>query len=424
MKTIKKIFIVFLLSIQIFSITVFSVNTDDLDLTANGIILIEENSGIVLYEKNSKEKMYPASTTKILTAILVLENCELSDIVTVSSSALEGIPYGYVTAGLYSGEQLTVEDLLYALLLKSANEVAVIFAEHVSGSVEEFSKLMNNKAKEIGCTNTHFVNPNGIHNENHYTTPYDLALIAQYCMKNETFKKIVSTEKYTLPKTNKYAHADRSFENTNALILHNSSYYYEFTTGIKTGYTSEAKNCLISSASKNDVNLISVVLGAGTTSNNKNGRFTDTKQLFEYGFENFGYSQFKTEGDVITTLEIENATDETKKLDLKIENSLTCFSDLNLDFENLEKNISLNENIVAPISQNQILGTVTYNIEGIEYKSNLLASTDVIKKPNYAIYIIISGVILLLLGIFILVKKSNSKKKKRNTRVRNLNRKK
>ena len=148
-------------------------------------LLIEVNSGNILYSKNSNKKMYPASTTKIMTAILALENCNLNEIATVSKNAINLVPSGYTTAQLVAGEKMSIQDLLYGLMLNSANEAANVIAEHVSGSVEEFSKLMNSKAEELGCTNTHFVNANGMHNENHYTTAEDLAKITAYCMKNK-----------------------------------------------------------------------------------------------------------------------------------------------------------------------------------------------------------------------------------------------
>ena len=309
------------------------------------------------------------------------------------------------------GEEFTIENMLYALMLKSANDVAVLLAEHVSGSVEEFSNLMNKKAIEIGCKNTHFVNPNGIHNDDHYTTAYDLALIAKYCMKNETFKKIVSTQEYTLPKTNLYAYEDRKFENTNNLILPKSSYYYENATGIKTGYTKEAGSCLISSATKDNINYIGIVLNSNSNKYEKNTRFTDSKTLLEYGFENYEYNNFKKENEIIEKIEIENATKETKELNLKIEDSLISFNKKNFDFENLEPKIELKENIQAPIVKDEVLGTVTYVIDDIEYKSNLLAMNDVQQQPNYWIFIV--GFVILFLGIILLRIKPKKKKKAR-----------
>jgi len=156
--------------------------------------------------------MYPASLTKVLTAIIVLENCKLEEVVTASYDAVMGVEFGYVTVNLQVGEELKVEELLNVLMVASANDAAIILAEYVAGSVEEFSTLMNKKAEEIGCLNSNFVNPNGIHDENHYSTAYDLALITQYAMKNDTFREIVKKTYYILPATNKYDKSDREDE--------------------------------------------------------------------------------------------------------------------------------------------------------------------------------------------------------------------
>lgn len=429
MKKIQKILIFIILFIQILQIAVFAdtknivktkskTETEEqsiLELDCEAAILLEESTGIIVYEKNSNEKLYPASTTKILTAILVLENCKLTDTITVTESSIDSIPAGYVIGDLRIGEEFTIENMLYTLMLKSANDVAVLLAEHISGSVENFADLMNKKAIEIGCKNTHFVNPNGIHSDDHYTTAYDLALIAKYCMKNETFKRIVSTQEYTLPKTNLYAYENRSFDNTNNLLLSKSSYYYENATGIKTGYTKEAGSCLVSSATKDDINYICVVLNSNSNKYGKNTRFTDSKKLFEYGFENYEFKEFKKQNEIIKKIEIENATKETKDLNLKIEKSLISFNNVNFDFENLEPKIELKENIAAPIAKDEVLGSVTYIVDDIEYKADLLAMTTVEKQFNYWIFVI--GFVILFLGI-ILLRIKPKKKNRKNIRKR------
>lgn len=199
-------------------------------------ILIDSNSGKILYEKNSNNLMYPASTTKILTAIIALESCKLDEKVTSSYEAVSSIKSGYTNAKIQVGEELTVEDLLYALLLKSANEAANILAEHIGGTIENFANIMNAKAIELGCTSTHFVTPNGIHDDNHYTTASDLAIIAKYCMKNDTFRHMVSTLEYTLPATDQYPSTDRILKNSNSLMIEGHAYYYPYTIGIKTRF--------------------------------------------------------------------------------------------------------------------------------------------------------------------------------------------
>lgn len=278
---------IFLILFIIFAPPCFA--DSDLKTYCPSSILMETSTGKILYEKNANEVSFPASTTKIMTAILTVENCKLDDVATVSHNAVYSIPYDYTHASLKEGEELTIEQLLYALMIPSANDAAIVLAEHISGSVEEFAKLMNKKAKELGCKNTHFVNPNGIHNKNHTSTAYDLALMGQYAMKNETIRKIVSTKQFTLPTTNKYNKTDRIFNNTNDLLSTYSRYYYEGTTGVKTGYTGEAGNCIVASAKKNGFEVLLVVLGGKSTSKGLSERYLDCKTLFDYAFDNYSF---------------------------------------------------------------------------------------------------------------------------------------
>ena len=255
---------------------------DNLKIYSDAVILIENQTGKTLYEKNSEQKMYPASTTKILTAILSIEKGNLNDKVTVSKTAIAQMKPGYTSAYLSEGEIISVEDLLKVLLINSANDASNVLAEYISGSIDSFVTLMNEKSKELGCTNTHFVTTNGLHDDNHYTTAKDLAIIARYCMQNETFRKIVSMKKCVIPATNKSE--ERIYKNTNDLINPTSGYYYPSCIGIKTGFTSEAKNCLISACSKNGLQVIAVVLGASITENHKSARYVDSKTLYDYTY--------------------------------------------------------------------------------------------------------------------------------------------
>ena len=273
--------ILFLAIAIILLITPTVVHAESPTINSKAAILVEVSTGRILYEKNSTKQLYPASTTKVMTAILVLEKCNLTDMVTVNETALGNLPSGYVTCDLQVDEEISVNDLLYALMVKSANDAAYVLAEHVGGSVDAFADMMNIKAREIGCTGTHFVNPNGVHDDRHYSTAYDLYLITKYAMQNETFRKLVATTEYTLPATNKYPNADRSFTTTNQLLNPESTaYYYKYATGVKTGYTSQAGNCIISMASRDGLDFIAVVLGGGATPSGLNARFIESKTLF------------------------------------------------------------------------------------------------------------------------------------------------
>lgn len=410
MKIKRKVLVFFMFFLLIFNNLSFA-ETPNVD--SGAAILVETSTSKILYEKNAYEKMYPASTTKVLTAILVLENCQLDEMATVSHNAVYSLPNGYVNASLIEGEEMSVKDLMYALMVKSANDAAIVLAEHVGGSVQGFADMMNEKAKELGCKNTHFVNPNGIHDDNHYTTAYDLYLMANYGMKNPIFRKYVSTVSYTLPATNKYSGNDRICLTTNDLLKRNSKYYNENAIGIKTGHTTEAKNCLIAGAEKNDVELISVVLHSGTNKEGLSVRYVDTNKLFDYGFNEFKFTDFVITNDVIQNIEIENGTKETKNLDLLASDTLNAYINTDTNLENLEPNVTLNENIQAPIKQNDILGTATYTIDGIEYTTELIASHNVDKKIDIEIFILVGAIILLLIGIFILLKPRKKHKRKK-----------
>lgn len=392
------------------------------DIASPAALLMDYSSGKILYEKNINEKRYPASLTKIMTAIIVLENCELSDVATVSYDAVMSLSSGYVTANLQIGEELTIEQLLYVLMVGSSNDAAIVLAEHVSGSVESFADLMNEKAKELGCTSTNFVNPNGAHDENHYSTAYDLALMARYAMKNETFRTLVSTTSYTLPTTNKYDREDRIFRTTNSLLHLDTSdradnYYYQYATGIKTGFTTPAGNCLIASANKNNLELITVVLGAGQTKDGLSQRYLDTLSLFDYGYNTYTLKQIINTGGIIQTLNIKNATRKTKKVEAVVANDVYALMKQSDKDSAVLPEINLNDNLKAPIKKGDVIGSVTYTVEGIQYTENLLANSDV-KKSRILLNLAILIVIVLILWMYAKNKKIKNKKQRLKNKYR------
>lgn len=406
MKLKRKIFTLMLLVLILFQTKTYATG---LNLSAKSAILVEVSTGRIIYEKGSRMQMFPASTTKILTAILVIENCNLSDMVTVSETAISNIPSGYVTCELQAGEEISVKDLLYALIVESANDAAYVLAEHVAGSVSAFSDMMNNKALEIGCSNSQFLNPNGIHNPNHYTTAYDLYLIAQYGMKNETFRTLVSTTSYTLPATNKHPAEDRVLSTTNQLInVNNTKFYNKNVIGIKTGFTSQAGNCLVTQVSRDGLDFIAVVLNSETN----DSRYEDSNKLFDYAYDNFTLTKINEKDALIDTIEIENATKETKHLNILIDKGITVINNKSIDMNEIIPEININENLSAPILAGQTIGSIKYRVDDIEYTANLIAETNVIPKTDFSIFIFGSGILLLLIA-FGLLKKKKSKKKKR-----------
>ena len=285
MKT-NKLFILFLILVFLLSGIVYA---DDIDLeidssietispqdtipsiNSRAAIVYDRNSGMILYGKNENEKRKMASTTKILTAIITIENSTLSDIVTISSKSAGT---GGSRLGLHKDDKISVADLLYGLMLCSGNDAAVALAEHISGSVENFAILMNQKACKIGLNSSHFVTPHGLDNEEHYTTAYELALLTNYALKNDIFRKYVGTKSQTIT-INTYS---KTLNNTNELLG-----YLDGVYGVKTGFTNGANRCLVTAVKRNNMDLICIVLGADT----KKDRTRDSIELIEYAFKTF-----------------------------------------------------------------------------------------------------------------------------------------
>ena len=235
-------------------------------------------TGTVLFSKNGDKQFYPASITKLMTALLVAENCNLDDKVTFSATATTNLEAGAVSINMTAGDVMTVRQCLYALLLKSANEVGNALAEHVAGSNAKFADMMNAKAAALGCTNTHFTNPHGLNDSNHYTTPHDMALIARAAFQNDVVKTVASTRTYSLPATIKNP-SGLTVTIGHKMLNPNDARYYPGVIGGKTGYTSKAGNTLVTAVEKDGVRLIAVIMKSKST------HYTDTKALFDYGYE-------------------------------------------------------------------------------------------------------------------------------------------
>lgn len=252
----------------------------DVSIQADGGIVMDADTGTVLYGKNMDQQYYPASITKILTALIVLERCDLDEMVSFSHDDVYNVEAGSSSAGIDEGDVLTVRDCLYALMLASANESANALACHVSGSREEFAKLMNEKAASLGCTGSHFANPSGLNDENHYTTAHDMALIAREAIKNPEFLAINGTRSYKLAPTKRTP--DGGYvANHHKMLNKNESVYYPGAFAGKTGYTSLAGNTLVTCAKKDGMTLIAVVL------NGHQSHYSDTKAMFDFAFRNF-----------------------------------------------------------------------------------------------------------------------------------------
>jgi len=332
------------------------------------VLVMDAAGGQVLYSKNADQKMYPASTTKIMTALVALEKSSLADMVTVSERAAK---VGGTRIGLQPGEQVKMEHLLYMLMLSSANDAAVAIAEHVGGSVPGFADMMNARAREIGARHTHFVNPNGMPDEDHYTTARDLALISRAAMQNETFRRIVSTVNYKVARKENmkpevlekvqeleriYGPVQEDFFNHNKLLWHNY-YGYRGANGIKTGYTVDAGQCIAASARRGDRELIAVVLNSQGAN-----LWTDAAMLLDYGFENFTPVALVKPREIITDAAVQYGTARAV---------LETAGFLYYNFPTGEdprvtRRVELNKNISAPLEAGEQLGELVLESEGRE----------------------------------------------------------
>ena len=360
-------------------------------INAASAILIDNRTNKVLYSKNEDTKMFPASTTKIMTAIITLENCSLDEQATASFDAVN-IPEGYATADIKIGETFTVEQLLEMLLVHSANDAANVLAEHVGGSLESFVSIMNTKANELGLTNPHFTNAYGLQDNNHYTTARDLATIMKYCLQNEDFRRICGLASCAIPATN--MSEPRTYASTNQLVIAGNNNYYPYVTTGKTGFTSDAKHCLVSSAYNNDLELICVVLGS-------EDNFGDTRAIYNYAYSTYSIKDIVKENDTVTTISVKNASYNTKNLDLVVSEDIPALVSNSVDINSIEPQISLKENIEAPIEKGSVLGRVTYSVEGVNYTTDLIAFSNV-EKTRLPIYIFI-GIIILVILLIVLI---------------------
>lgn len=346
-----------------------------LEVASPSAILINAKTGQILFEKNSHEKMYPASITKIMTATLAIEKGNLQSRVIMSHHAVYGIDPGSSNVGLMEGEEVTLEQLLYCALLNSGNDAANGIAEAIGGSEEGFAKLMTQRAKELGAKDTNFVNPNGLPNPNHYTTAYDMALISKHAMTLPQFRKIINTKSYTLTPTNKNP-KEKILYNSNKL-LGNSKYYYPYAIGVKTGYTTVAGSTFVSAASKNGIELISVVLNSPIEGYNSY-MYLDTIKMFNYGFNNF--EMYKSFGKT-HVLEKIKVSGGNKVLQAVPEDDLDILIPKDTNFKDLIITKKINENITVPVRKGEIIGYLSISQKGKDLgKINIIANNDVEKS--------------------------------------------
>ena len=347
------------------SVVVFAESNTDLGLNAKSAILMEESTGNILYESNPDERLPIASVTKVMTMLLIMEAVDsgkisLDDMVTVSENAMS---YGGSTMFLETGEQLTVNDMLKGIAVASANDGCVAMAEHLAGSESAFVDMMNEKAKKLGMENTHFMNTNGLDEDDHYSSARDVAIMSRELMKHETIFNYTSIWMDTL-RGGKFQLA-----NTNKLIR-----FYDGANGLKTGSTSKALCCLSAAAKRNDMQLIAVVLGAPTSAE----RFASAKSLLDYGFANYAVNTQITAGDEVQNIAVEKGVD--KEVGVVAGDSCSTLVKKGQE-DNITKEIKIDETITAPIEAGQKIGTMTISRDGeVIADIDLNASSAVEKK--------------------------------------------
>ena len=328
-------------------------------------VLMERDSGRILYAHNSNKKLPMASTTKIMTALLALEHGNLDDIVTITKKSV-GVEGSSIY--LYEGEKITLKDLVYGLLLRSGNDSAIAIAEYIAGSTSDFVVMMNKRAAEIGAINTNFTNPHGLSNDNHYTTAYDLALITRIALKNETFKEIVKTKVWIADrKKNEY------FYNKNKTLLQ-----YEGGDGVKIGYTKISGRCLVASATRDNMQLIAVVL-------NDSNWFNDCYKLFDYGFDQY-YSQIIFEkNQFVKNIYIENGKEEIVPVVTKDRLTIPLKEDEKND---IKKVVRIFDNIQAPLNNEETVGYIEMFVNGKLIHKEELVTKYAVKEKNRIDYIL------------------------------------
>lgn len=344
-------------------------------VSAKNLVLIEAKTGNVLYSINPDQKAYPASITKILTAAIALEKGNLNDVITIDEEASVGIPAGSSAIVMDKGEKFTLEQLLYGLMLISGNDAAVAIAKYISGTTDEFANLMNQKAKEWGAKNSHFANPHGFHNDNHYTTAYDMAMIARHAMTIPKFRDIVSTTLYLdIPKTSRGD--QRRWDNINSFIQPNSKYYYEGATGIKTGYTDRARHTLVASAQRNGMELIVVLMGEPS----KPIAWRDAAALMDYGFSAFIRKPIAAKGTPLGTVDITNGS-KPQSIEAVLSQDAEVIIPKTNDTVDIKPSVHLPLSITGPVKKGDVLGSVDYMVGEQKVATiELIASQDITIK--------------------------------------------
>ena len=394
------------------------------EVTAQRVVLLNLDTNASVYSKDAEEKAYPASLTKLVTLLVATDMItDYTEVVTTTKACYDDLVVGSSNIGIQDGEEFVIEDLLYAVAISSANEAANALAIHLSGSIQAFVDKMNEKAKSLGANNTHFINTHGLHDDNHYTTAKDMSLIAKAAFENEHVLKYLSTASYKIPPTNKTA--DRpTLITTNSLLRQNSGIYYKYCKAGKTGTTTAAGYNLISIAQKGDSSFLLVAMNAPKGSGT-NPIFSESRSLYMWAFDNYSNSKILGDSEIITEVEV-GLSAKGDHLILIPETNLYAVIAKNLDITTLERDITTNSEILAPIAQGDILGTITLKKDGIIYGATNLVASDNVERSTVLYYLyliqkffeniwvrIICAILIVFLVIYVIVMISQNKKRRR-----------
>ena len=376
-------------------------------VTSETAVLIDADTGAVLYDKGMDEYRYPASTTKIMTLLVAIENSSPKDIVTFTETGIRDVTWDSSNINAQLGETMTMKDCWMAAYIKSANEVCAQIAETVGGTEANFVEMMNQKAKELGCTHTHFANASGLPDENHYSSAHDLAKIMRACLRNKRFRQVMKCSNYKIPATN--LSEARVMHTHMPLMAKESNLYYADCIGGKTGFSTDAQHTLVTAAERNGRTYIAVTMRAADLGIN----CTDSTSLFNYAFDNYKLENILEPEDVVKEINVADATKDTSNLKVSPENAIAAIIDKEQSVEELQPKIELDDNLSAPISAGEVVGKITYTIDNKNYSTNLVADTTVIKSGTWDILFKICVIILVLVILFMLLKPAKKSKKKR-----------
>ncbi len=398
-------------------------------VAAKGAILYELNTDTVLRVQYADARLYPASTTKLMTALVAMEYGNPEDIITVPAAAVDGLFELGSASYLLAGEEISFMDLMEYMLIASGNDAANAMAIHISGSISAFADLMNNRAQELGCTNTHFVNPHGLHDEEHYTSARDLLRIAKAAMENPTIAEIVAKDEVVLPITNKHPQTTTKYT-TNYLISRKSTreYYYEGAIGIKTGTTTPAGLCLVAACVKGDYTYYTVVLGAEKGENGERNQFIETAKLFDYGAENFSQQVMLSSSEPIAEVPVRLSNEKDSVVVTPSEN-ITAMLPNAFETSDLTMKYTVEESVAAPVQAGDVLGKLTVSYEGKTWQLDLVASSDAARSTvlyildritgffaSTAFKIIVASIVALIVILVVYVILVNRRRAKRRRR--------